>query len=70
MATVVNKGDPYSVVDPHIPSLKYRHSVLTDGVAEPTASVGSAKIFVDADDGDLKVIFGDGTVALIAADTL
>lgn len=42
---------------------------LTDGVAEPTAIVGRAQIYVDTADGDLKVKFGDGTVAVIAADT-
>lgn len=42
---------------------------LTDGVTAPSATVGVAKIFVDTADGDLKVIFGDGTVKTIVVDT-
>jgi hypothetical protein len=41
---------------------------LTDGVTAPSATAGLAKIFVDAADGDLKVIFGDGTVKTIVTD--
>ena len=41
---------------------------LTDGVTAPSATAGRAKIFVDTSDGDLKVIFGDGTEADIASD--
>lgn len=43
--------------------------VLADGVTAPTASVGYAKIYVDTADGDLKIIFGDGTVKTIVVDT-
>lgn len=42
---------------------------LTDGVAAPSATAGMAKLFVDTSDGDLKVIYGDGTVKLIVVDT-
>ena len=42
---------------------------LTDGITAPTATVGLAKIFVDAADGDLKVIYGDGVLKVIVADT-
>lgn len=42
---------------------------VTDGVAEPAPVVGRAIIFVDTADGDLKVIFGDGVVKTLAADT-
>lgn len=42
---------------------------ITDGITAPSATVGLAKIFVDTSDGDLKVIFGDGTTKLIVADT-
>lgn len=42
---------------------------LTDGITAPTATVGFAKIYVDAADGDLKVIFGDGKITTIASDT-
>lgn len=42
---------------------------LIDGMTAPTATVGVAKIFVDTSDGDLKIIFGDGTTKTIVADT-
>jgi hypothetical protein len=43
---------------------------LSDGgVVPPEAEVGRARIYVDPADGDLKVKFGDGHVAVIAADT-
>lgn len=43
--------------------------ILTDGVTAPTTLAGNAQIYVDAADGDLKVIFGDGTVKTIVTDT-
>lgn len=45
------------------------YMTITDGVTAPTATAGRAKIFVDTLDGDLKVIFADGTVKVISADT-
>ncbi len=42
---------------------------LTDGVTAPTAVSGIAQIYVDTADGDLKVVFGDGTVKTIVVDT-
>lgn len=42
--------------------------ILADGVTAPTATVGSAKLYVDTADGDLKVIFGDGVIKTIATD--
>lgn len=42
---------------------------LIDGLTAPSATVGYAKLFVDTADGDLKIIFGDGTTKLIVADT-
>lgn len=42
---------------------------LKDGVTAPVAVSGTAQLFVDAADGDLKVIFGDGTIKVISADT-
>jgi hypothetical protein len=39
---------------------------LSDGVTAPQAVPGCAILFVDAADGDLKVIFGDGTVVMVA----
>lgn len=43
--------------------------ILTDGVTAPTATSGLAKIFVDTADGDLKIIYGDGTTKTIVVDT-
>lgn len=42
---------------------------LLDGISAPDTASGWAIIYVDGSDGDLKVKFGDGTVAVIAADT-
>lgn len=42
---------------------------LSDGITAPSATSGQAKIFVDAADGDLKIIFGDGTVKTIVVDS-
>lgn len=42
---------------------------VVDGMTAPGAVVGYALIFVDAADGDLKVMFGDGTVKTIVTDT-
>lgn len=41
---------------------------ITDGITAPTAVVGQAILYVDTADGDLKVIFGDGTVKTIVTD--
>jgi hypothetical protein len=42
---------------------------LIDGVDAPGPAVGKALLYVDAADGDLKVVFSDGTVKTIATDT-
>jgi hypothetical protein len=42
---------------------------IKDGMTAPSATAGTAKIYVDTADGDLKVIFGDGTIKTIATDT-
>ncbi len=42
---------------------------MVDGVTAPGATVGYAKIYVDTADGDLKVIFGDGTIKTLTTDT-
>jgi len=42
---------------------------LTDGITAPGVVVGLAQIYVDTADGDLKVIFGDGTVKTIVTDS-
>jgi hypothetical protein len=42
---------------------------ITDGVSAPGVKAGFARIYVDTADGDLKVIFGDGTIKTIMTDT-
>lgn len=42
---------------------------IRDGIAAPAAIPNYAQLFVDAADGDLKVIFADGTVKTIVTDT-
>jgi hypothetical protein len=42
---------------------------IKDGVTAPATILGSAQIYVDSADGDLKVIFGDGTVKTIVTDS-
>jgi hypothetical protein len=42
---------------------------LVDGMTAPTATSGFVKFYVDSADGDLKVIFGDGTIKTITTDT-
>jgi hypothetical protein len=42
---------------------------MTDGVTAPSAKTGFVQLFVDSADGDLKVIFGDGTTKTIVVDT-
>jgi hypothetical protein len=40
-----------------------------DGIAAPGGTAGLFKIYADTADGDLKVVFGDGTVKTIVTDT-
>ena len=42
---------------------------LIDGITAPSATADNAQIFVDIADGDLKVVFGDGTIKTIIVDT-
>jgi hypothetical protein len=42
---------------------------VTDGITAPGAATGRARIYVDTADGDLKVVFADGTVKTIVTDT-
>lgn len=42
---------------------------IKDGMTAPAATANVAKIYVDSADGDLKVIFADGTVKTIVTDT-
>lgn len=42
---------------------------MKDGVTAPDTEAGKAQIYVDTADGDLKVKFGDGHVAVLAADS-
>ena len=43
--------------------------VMVDGVTAPSAVVDLALIYVDITDGDLKIKFGNGFIATIAADS-
>lgn len=43
--------------------------LLQDGVPAPQYAPNKATIYVDATDGDLKVVFGDGTIKTIVVDT-
>lgn len=43
---------------------------VVDGITAPTALAGFTRIYVDAADGDLKVMFGDGVVKTLATDTV
>lgn len=42
---------------------------IADGVTAPSAATGEARIYVDSADGDLKVIFADGTIKTIVTDS-
>jgi hypothetical protein len=42
---------------------------IVDGVSAPAAATGYAQIYVDTADGDLKIIFADGTIKTIVTDT-
>lgn len=42
---------------------------LRDGIAAPGSVTGIGFLFIDSADGDLKVIYGDGTTKLIVVDT-
>lgn len=42
---------------------------IADGMTAPGAGTGVARIYVDNSDGDLKVVFADGTVKTLAIDT-
>jgi hypothetical protein len=46
------------------------HFGITDGIAAPAALAGYAKFYVDTVDGDYKMIFADGVVALLAPDNV
>jgi len=42
---------------------------LTDGVLPPTHEAGYAILYIDSEDGDLKIKFGDGFIRTIATDS-
>lgn len=42
---------------------------IGDGITAPGAGTGAARIYVDSADGDLKIVFADGTVKTIVTDT-
>lgn len=43
--------------------------IIKDGITAPAAEAGFLQLYVDIADGELKVIFGDGTVKTLATDT-
>jgi hypothetical protein len=52
-----------------VETIRAQSVVLTDGITAPSAVSGFAQVYVDTADGDLKVVFGDGTVKTIVTDT-
>lgn len=64
------KGDNASVWNNTSTTNNYFSGALAieDGVTAPSALVGYAKFYVDVADGDLKIIFGDGTIKTIVTD--
>ena len=75
--TSVNNTSLYSVqaggqivnASEQVLSSNYSYLSLVDGVTVPSTTSGTAFLYVDSSDGDLKVKFGDGTVKTIATDT-
>jgi len=61
---VESESTPYTLTSP----TDLQETVLIDGRTAPAATVGLVKLFVDSADGDLKVIFGDGTTKTIVTD--
>jgi hypothetical protein len=53
----------------NVDQIQFQVVKLEDGVTAPSATVGQAKLYVDSSSGDLKIIFGDGTVKTIVTDT-
>jgi hypothetical protein len=42
---------------------------IKDGITAPAVEAGWGQLFIDTADGDLKIIFGDGTTKTIVVDT-
>lgn len=61
--------DPKSSTGLNMQDIETNILALEDGITAPSATVGLAKIYVDTADGDLKIIYGDGTVKTIVVDT-
>ena len=61
--------DPSSSTGLNMQDIETNIVALEDGITAPAAVVGLAKIYVDTTGGDLKIIFGDGTVKTIVVDT-
>ena len=43
--------------------------LIQDNVPAPTYAPGKVTLYVDAADGDLKAVFGDGVIKTIVTDT-
>jgi len=74
-STISGVTTPYSLLggfvidaDGAFRSSDFRNVALTDGVPAPTAVVGTTYLYTDSTDGDLRVMFGDGTDKLIVND--
>jgi len=46
-----------------------QYLVITDGITAPGAVAGGARIYIDSGTGDLTIVYSDGTVKTIVADT-
>jgi pectate lyase-like protein len=71
-ASAGNYGDFYDIasdVHYYLGAPLWSQTEIIDGITAPGALTGRARIYVDTADGDLKVVFGDGTVKTIVVDT-
>jgi hypothetical protein len=48
---------------------RFNYIYLVDGTDAPSATTDWATMYIDATDGDLKIIFENGTVKTITVDT-
>lgn len=67
----IGTQDSVATIQARLDALRNASSqlIIMDGITAPGATSGVAKIYVDTSDGDLKVVFSDGTVKTIVVDT-